>query len=119
MVDSQNCPDLLAASVYDIKPVHVLSMALECVEWNVKQKKVWCEKEKKKAFVKFLCLNMIDEYNHQMNSVDMGDQLRGVYHPDHWMRMRKWWWAIWLWGLGVARTNAYKIYKVMYDEECK
>jgi hypothetical protein len=85
----------------------------------VKQKKVWCEKEKKKAFVKFLCLNMIDEYNHQMNLVDMADQLRGVYRPDHWMRMRKWWWAIWLWGLGVARMNAYKIYKVMYDEERK
>jgi hypothetical protein len=33
--------------------------------------------------------------------------------------MRKWWWVIWLWGLGVARTNAYKIYEVMYDEELK
>jgi len=40
MVDNRNCPDLLASSVYDTKPVHVLSMALECVEWNVKQKKV-------------------------------------------------------------------------------
>ena len=89
MVDSRNCPDLLAALVYDTKPVHVLSMALECVKWNVKQKKVWCEEEKKKAFVKFLCLNMIDEYNHQINLLDIADQLRGVYRPDHWMRMRK------------------------------
>jgi hypothetical protein len=32
---------------------------------------------------------------------------------------RKWWWVIWLWGLGVARANAYKIYEVMYDEELK
>jgi hypothetical protein len=119
MVDSRNWPDLLATLVYDTKPVHVLPIASKCVEWNVKQKKVWCEKEKKKAFVKFLHLNMIDEYNHQMNLVDMADQLWGVYRPDHWMQMKKWCWAIWLWGLGVARTNGYKIYEVMYDAKLK
>ena len=119
LADSQTCPDLLAASVYDTKPVHMLSTVSECVEWTVMRKKVWSEKEKRKAFVEFLRLNMIDDYNHHMNSVDIADQLRGVYRPDHWMRNRKWWWAIWLWGLGVARANAYKIYEVMYDEEKK
>jgi hypothetical protein len=119
MINSRNCPDLLSVSVYDTKPVHLLAMVSDCVEWSIKRKKVWSEKEKKKAFVQFLRLNMIDDYNHFMNSVDVADQLRGVYRPDHWMWNRKWWWAIWLWGLGVARTNAYKIYQVMYDEELK
>ncbi len=52
-----------------------------------------------------------------MNSVDVADQLQNQYRPDHWMRNRKWWWAFFIWGLGVATTNAYKMYCSMYDEE--
>ncbi len=66
MKDCRDFPDLLAASFYDTKPVHLLMTASDCVEWNVTQKKVWNEKAKKKSFVKFLCLNMIDEYNHNI-----------------------------------------------------
>jgi hypothetical protein len=35
------------------------------------------------------------------------------------MRNRKWWWVIWIWGIGVAGTNAYKQYEVLYEEEMK
>ncbi len=87
------CPDVLAVSTYDTKPVHILSMAAESVEWIVKQKKVWSTMEKKKSLFKFLRLNVIEDYNMNMNSTDIADQLRGVYRPDHWMRHRKWWWA--------------------------
>jgi hypothetical protein len=59
--DCRDCPNLLAASVYDTKPVHLLSMAFDCVDWYVTQKKVWNEKAKKKSLVKFLLLNMIDK----------------------------------------------------------
>jgi hypothetical protein len=52
-----------------------------------------------------------------MNSVDVADQLRNQYRPDHWMRNRKWWWSLFIWGLGVATTNTYKMYCSMYDEE--
>jgi hypothetical protein len=102
MVDCRDCPNLLAVSVYDTKPVHLLLTASDCVEWNVMQKKVWSKKAKKKSFVKFLHLNMIDDYNHNMDLVDLADQLWGVYHPDHWMQNMKWWWAIWIWGIEVA-----------------
>lgn len=117
LVDCADCPDLLAVSTYDTKPVHMLSTAADSVEWMVSQKKVWSEEAHRKAFVKFLRLNVIDEYNNNMNSTDIADQLRGVYRPDHWMRNRKWWWAIWIWGIGVAGVNGYRIYEVMYEEQ--
>jgi hypothetical protein len=62
-------------------------------------------------------LNFIEKYNINMNSVDVADQLQNQYQPDHWMRNCKWWWSFFIWGLGVATTNAYKMYCSMYDEE--
>jgi hypothetical protein len=32
------------------------------------------------------------------------------------MRNRKWWWAIFIWGIRVAGVNVYKIYEVMYED---
>jgi hypothetical protein len=52
-------------------------------------------------------------YNGHMNQTDIADQLRGQYRPDVWMRHRKWWWSIFIWGLGVAATNGYRIYVEM------
>ncbi len=80
---------------------------------------MWKEKAKKKSFVKFLCLNMIDKYSHNINSVNMADQLWDVYRPDRWTRNRRWWWAIWICGIRVAGTNPYKLHEVMYEEEMK
>jgi hypothetical protein len=59
--------------------------------------------------MKFLRLNLIDMYNNNMNSVDLADQLRNHYHLKHWLRNRKWWWAIFLWAMGVAAMNVYII----------
>ena len=65
----------------------------------------------------YLRLNVIDDYNNNMNQVDIADQLRGQYRPDRWMRHKKWWWAIFIWGIGVVRVNAYKIYEFMWNEQ--
>jgi hypothetical protein len=111
------CPDLFAVSVYDTKPVHILLTAADCVEWIVKTRKVWDTATQQRAIMKYLCLNVIEDYNHHMNSTDIADQLRGSYWPDRWMRQRKWWWAFFIWGIGVAGVNAYKIYETIYDEE--
>ncbi len=89
--DSDACPNLFVVSVYNTKPVHILSTAAECGEWIVKEKKVWSNRIKKKVMMKYLRLNVIEDYNMNMNSTDIADQLRGSYRLDRWMRQRKWW----------------------------
>ena len=116
-VDNPACPDILAMSVYDTKPVHILSTAAESVVWTTKTRTVWDGRAKTE--MKFLRLNVIDDYNHKMNGTDIADQLRGVYRPDHWMRNRKWWWSYFIWGIGVASVNAFKIYGSIYDDNVK
>jgi len=58
----------------------------------------------------YLRLNIIDLYNFYMGFVDLADQLRNVYRPDHFSRKRKWWTAMFWWAHGVCMTNAYIIY---------
>ena len=48
------CPDLLAVSVYDTKPVHILSNVAKCVKWIVKEREVWSDRIQKKAMMKYL-----------------------------------------------------------------
>ena len=71
----------------------------------------------RKVDMKYLRLNLIDVYNNEMNAVDLADQLRNCYRMNHWFRNRKWWWAIMMWAIGVAHTNAYIMYCRMYEEE--
>jgi hypothetical protein len=82
LVNSSACPDLVAVSTYDTKPVHILSMTTECVRWDVKEWLVWSTAIQKKAIMKYLRLNVIEEYNSHMNLTDVADQLRGNYRPD-------------------------------------
>ena len=67
--------------------------------------------------MRFLCQNQIDKYNHEMGNVDIADQLRVFYRMDHWLRNRKWWWAILFWALGVILTNSYVLYTKICDDE--
>ena len=78
-----NCPDLVASSIYDTIRVHFLSMACDTIKWIPKVKKVYnvdtgCAEE-----LTVLRLNRIDDYNNTMGGVDIVDQLRGTYRPDH------------------------------------
>jgi len=57
-------------------------------------------------------LNVNDDYNNGMGSVDIADQLRLFYRFHHWMRKSKWWHSIFWWGFGVQLVNAYKCYSV-------
>ncbi len=83
--NSNNCPQLFAVLVYNTKPVHILSTAADCVEWIMKERKVWSDIKQMKTMMKYLCLNLIEDYNNHMNWTDIADQLRGNYQPDRWM----------------------------------
>ena len=63
----------------------------------------------------FLQLNVNDDYIAGMGHVDVSDQLINYYRMDHWLRTQKWWWAIYLWGMGVMLVNSYVCYKT-YQE---
>ncbi len=86
------CPDLFPVLMCDTKPVHILLTAAYCIEWIVKKRKVWDTAAQQRAIMKYLCLNVIEDYNHHMNATDIANQLRGSYQPDQWIRQRKWWW---------------------------
>ena len=108
------CPDLVAIMFYDSKPVHFLSTVAESIEWITKDKKVWSNGDNTK--VKCLRLNITDQHNNNMNSVDLADQCRNHYRIDFWIRFYKWWWSIWIWGLGVLVVNAYMVHRDVMEE---
>jgi hypothetical protein len=62
-------------------PVHILLTAAELVVWKIKTRKVWDGTAKTE--MNHLRLNVIDDYNANMNGTDIADQLRGVYRPHH------------------------------------
>ena len=111
-----DCPNLVASSVYDTKPVHYLSMVSTCLTWVLKEKDVYNVDSGQMEKLQFLRMNHIDHYNKTMGNVDIADQLRGVYRLDTWVRNRKWWWSIVFWSLGTMMTNAYIIYLKVNEE---
>ena len=103
-------PNLVAVSVYDTKPVHFLTTIAKEIKWIQLQRKVWNNQTNRMEVLKYLRLEHIDMYNNNMGGVDIADQLRGNYRFDHWVRNRKWWWSIFIWGFGQLITNAYVCY---------
>ena len=110
LIGDAECPNLVAASVYDTKPVHFLSTVCENIKWIQKERLVFNAETGKTEMIKFLRLEMNDFYNNSMGHVDLSDQLRNQYRFDHWLRMQKWWWALFWWWIGVMMVNAYVYY---------
>jgi hypothetical protein len=111
-----DCPNLVAVSVYDTKPVHFITMVSECIEWVTKSRKVWNAALQAMVSMEFLRLNVNDNYNGEMNDVDISDHLRKIYEFNHWLRNKKWWWSIFLYAMEVLLTNAYLVYCSVMDE---
>ncbi len=112
--DDPECPNVVAFSVYDTKPVPFLSTFVKSLKWIERAKKVYNPSEGHCILMSFLHPNIIEDYNNSMNGVDIADQLCNHYSVDHWMQKRKWWWSIWWWGIQVLLVNAYLLYKTAH-----
>ena len=113
------CDDLVCLSVYDTKPVYILTNACTEICWQEKKKKIWSKGQNGYVNGTFHRLNVIDFYNHNMGNVDLADQLRNYYRYDtSWHRNRKWWWSIFWWGYQLLLTNAYIMYRKYHIMHC-
>ena len=112
------CPDLVCTSVYDTKPVHFMSTICSSIKWITKKRRIFNVATQSWRMMDFLRLNMNDSYNAEMGHVDISDQLRNQYRFDHWLRMQKWWFAIFFWAFGVLLINSYIVYKCVHTIAC-
>ena len=87
LVGDSKCPSLIAVSVYDTKPVHFLSMAVDNIKWIEKKREVYDRSIGQMATMKFLRVNVKDDYNHGMGGADIADQIRGSYRFYHWLKI--------------------------------
>jgi hypothetical protein len=110
LIGEPKLKDFVAISCYDVKPFYFLTNSWSEIKWIKKTRKVWSSAKKKLVTLPYFRLNVFDVYNHNMNNVDISDQLRNVYRWDHWMRKRKWWWSLMFWAFQVMITNAYITY---------
>ena len=115
LMGDKDCRDLVAVSVYDTKPVHFISSICDSIKWIDKNRKVWNEAKQEFSNMNFLRLNVNNDYNNDMNAVDIADQLRNNYRFDHWLRNFKWWWSIFMWAFGVLIVNSYVVYNSVCD----
>eukprot|EP00957_Ditylum_brightwellii_P146697 11166851-Ditylum_brightwellii.AAC.1 len=110
------CKGLVAVSVYDTKPVHFLTTANNSTKWIEMTREVYSKEHGKSIMIKHLHLNINDDDNHGMGHVDVADLLHPYYRCDHWIRKRKWWWALFWWGLDILLVNCYMECKTLMEE---
>ncbi|KAL7577120.1 hypothetical protein ACA910_019722 [Epithemia clementina (nom. ined.)] len=70
---------LVAVSYYDQKPVHFLSTICEKIHWVECTKRVYCVETEQVELMRFLRLNINNDYNHDMGNVDIANQLWNYY----------------------------------------
>lgn len=76
LVGDSSCSRLVAVSLYDSKPVYLISNASDKVEWTRQERNVWHKGKGKKVSTPFYQLHIVDQYNYGMGSVDQADQLQ-------------------------------------------
>ena len=79
--------------------------------WSRTKRKLFDKSSNTMKNAPFYRLNVINDYNMNMNNGDIADQLRGNYGFDHSMRKTKWWWSMFFWCFQMLLTNSYITYK--------
>ena len=115
LVGDEEMPNLVVTSLYDQKPFYMMSTGMPQISWVKVTKKIWSTVAGKYKEVPFYRLNIVNEYNLKMGRTDLGDQLRGSYRYDHWLRNRKWWWSIFFWTFGMLHTNSYILFCLFWE----
>ncbi len=67
--------DLVVASCYNKKLFYMILHSCESITWVPVTKKVWSSTLKKTVDFNFLCWNLSNDYNYEMNGNDIADQL--------------------------------------------
>ena len=85
------------------------------IEFNSKTRKVWDKATAAYKEVEFFRLEMIDDYNHKMDGIDLQDQLRWYYRTDgkHMWRSQRWTWAMYRWVINTRVVQAYLLHVLL------
>jgi hypothetical protein len=108
---------MICASIYDSKPVTMLTTAHHQIVFKRKSRQVWDHEVKKMKELFYWRLDMIDTYNHKMNGVDLQDQYRWYYRIDgkRMWRWRRWTWAVYRWVIDTRCVNGYILHTMLVD----
>lgn len=98
---------LLDISLYDSKPVYMLTNDTDKIRWTKTEWKIWNKELQMMVNVPFHHVNVIDQYNFHMNNLDISDQIRRSYNFDHWLWKQKWWWVLFFVCFEMLLTNSY------------
>lgn len=115
-IDDNFCA--LAVSVYDSKPVHLITTAQAAVNMVTKKRVVLRDGEK--VEITYERLDTIEQYNHFMNGIDRTDQMRFYYDlSGPYQRHRKWTWAIFEFVLKQSVVQAFLVHKMLVAEAAR
>ena len=110
------CPSLIAVYVYDSKPVNFISMKYDSIKWEKKSIPVYDRYIGWMGTMKFLRININNDYNYAIGGAYIADQIRGSCRFDCWLRNYKWWHSIFWWVFQVLMVNAYKFYCIYLED---
>ena len=79
LVGNSKCPSLISVYVYDTKPVNFLSMEVDNIKWTENKIEVYDRSIGPMTTMKFLRLNVNNDYNYGMGGADIADHMLGFY----------------------------------------
>jgi hypothetical protein len=108
-------PEIICATVYDNKPLNIMTTDHTSVQWKLMSRDVWCSNEKKFVPLSHYRLAVIDDYNMEMNGGDIADQLVKNYDPRGSLRERFWWRVV----EGMIEDRCYVNAFLLYTRQCQ